>query len=82
MATTAASADARRHLRVPDMPACYSTVPVFTIDETAKTATFVFHPTTPDYSFFGGNAEVLKNGNVEYARMRVHGPSGEQRRDL
>ena len=48
------------------LPACYSTVPVFTIDETAKTATFVIHPTTPDYSFFGGNAEVLKNGNVEY----------------
>ena len=46
--------------------ACYSTAPVFTIDETAKTATFVINPTTPDYSFFGGNAEVLKNGNVEY----------------
>jgi arylsulfate sulfotransferase len=46
--------------------ACYSTVPLFTIDETAKTATLSFNPTTPDYSFFGGNAEVLKNGNVEY----------------
>ncbi|MGC1620311.1 MAG: aryl-sulfate sulfotransferase [Candidatus Acidiferrum sp.] len=45
---------------------CFSTVPVFTIDETAKTATFVINPTTPDYSYFGGNAEVLKNGNVEY----------------
>jgi hypothetical protein len=30
------------------------------------TATLSFNPTTPDYSFFGGNAEVLKNGNVEY----------------
>lgn len=46
--------------------ACYSTVPLFNIDETAKTATFVIHPTTPDYSFFGGNAETLKNGNVEF----------------
>jgi arylsulfate sulfotransferase len=46
--------------------ACYSTVPVFSIDETAKTATFVINPTTHDYSNFGGNAEVLQNGNVEY----------------
>jgi hypothetical protein len=36
------------------------------LDETAMTATLAFHPTTPDYSVFGGNAEVLKNGNVEY----------------
>ncbi len=47
-------------------PACFSTVPIFNIDEAAKTATLVMNPTTPDYSFFGGNAQVLKNGNVEY----------------
>jgi hypothetical protein len=51
---------------VSGQPACFSTVPIFDIDETAKTATFVIHPTTPDYSFFGGSAQVLKNGNVEY----------------
>jgi arylsulfate sulfotransferase len=51
---------------VTNQPACFSTVPVLDIDETAKTATLTFHPTTPDYSYFGGNAEVLKNGNVEY----------------
>ncbi len=51
---------------VTGQPACFSTVPIFDIDETAKTATFSFHQTTPDYSFFGGNAETLKNGNVEY----------------
>jgi arylsulfate sulfotransferase len=51
---------------VAGQPACYSTVPLLNLDETAKTATLAFHPTTPDYSFFGGNAEVLKNGNVEY----------------
>jgi arylsulfate sulfotransferase len=51
---------------VTGQPACFSTVPLFNLDETAKTATFAFHPTTPTYSFFGGNAEVLKNGNVEY----------------
>jgi hypothetical protein len=44
---------------------CYSTVPLLDLDETAKTATLTFNPTTA-YSFFGGNAEVLKNGNVEY----------------
>jgi len=48
------------------LPACYSTVPVFTIDETAKTATFVVHPQTEDYSYFGGNAEVLANNDLEY----------------
>jgi len=48
------------------LPACYSTVPLLNIDETAMTATQTFHPTTPDYSFFGGNAQLLKNGNVEF----------------
>jgi arylsulfate sulfotransferase len=47
-------------------PCLYSTVTLFQIDETAKTATLAFHPTAPAFSNFGGNAEVLKNGNVEY----------------
>jgi len=51
---------------VAGQPACYSTVPVFNIDETALTATLAFNPTTVDYSWFGGNAEVLQNGDVEY----------------
>lgn len=51
---------------VTGQPACFSTVPLLDIDEAAKTATLAFHPTAPTYSFFGGNAEVLKNGNVEY----------------
>lgn len=51
---------------VAGQPACYSTVPILQLDETAKTATLAFHPTTPDYSTFGGNAEVLENGNVEF----------------
>jgi arylsulfate sulfotransferase len=51
---------------VTGQPNCFSTVPVFDIDESAKTATFVVNPTTQDYSFFGGNAETLKNGNLEY----------------
>jgi arylsulfate sulfotransferase len=47
-------------------PSCYSTVQVLTLDETAKTATFNFHVTAPTYSFFGGNAEVLQNGDLEF----------------
>ncbi len=47
-------------------PACYSTVPLLNLDETAMTATMVFNPTTVNYSYFGGNAEVLANGDVEY----------------
>ena len=30
------------------------------------TATLTWNLTAPHYSFFGGNAAVLKNGNVEY----------------
>ena len=45
---------------------CFSTVPTLNLDETAMTATLVFNPTTPDYSWFGGNAQTLTNGNVEY----------------
>jgi arylsulfate sulfotransferase len=51
---------------VAGQPGCYSTVPIFNLDETAKTATLAFRASTPNYVFFGGNAEVLQNGNVEY----------------
>jgi arylsulfate sulfotransferase len=48
-------------------PSClYSTVPVLQIDEAAKTATMQFHYTTPNYSYFGGNAEQLSNGDIEF----------------
>jgi arylsulfate sulfotransferase len=48
-------------------PAClYSTVPLLSLDETAKTATLTFHVTAPTYSFFGGNNALLKNGDVEF----------------
>jgi hypothetical protein len=49
-------------------PCLYSTVPVFKIDESAKTATLTFHQMVPpaQYNFFGGNTEQLANGNVEY----------------
>ena len=51
---------------VTGQPACFSTTSLFDLDETAMTAKLAFHPTNPDYTFFGGNAEVLKNGNVEF----------------
>jgi len=44
----------------------HSDVDVFTIDETAKTATLTFLEKLSNYSFYGGNAEVLTNGNIEY----------------
>jgi arylsulfate sulfotransferase len=48
-------------------PTCpYSTAQVFTINESAMTATFDFFDITPAYSFFGGNEQVLGNGNVEF----------------
>ncbi|HTW44795.1 MAG TPA: aryl-sulfate sulfotransferase [Acidobacteriaceae bacterium] len=49
-------------------PACYSTIPVFQIDESAKTATLTFHLIVPPnlYNNWGGNAEQLANGDVEY----------------
>jgi arylsulfate sulfotransferase len=45
---------------------CYSTVPLLNIDETAMTATLTFHTNAPFYSFFGGNTEVLPNGDIEF----------------
>lgn len=55
--------------RSADAPPCaYSTVPIYQIDEAAKTATLTFHQIVPTnlYSNFGGSANVLANGNVEY----------------
>jgi arylsulfate sulfotransferase len=51
---------------VTGQPLCFTTVPLLQLNEATMTATLAFHPTAPDYSFFGGNAEVLTNGNVEY----------------
>jgi arylsulfate sulfotransferase len=46
---------------------CYSTVPVLEINENAMTATLVKHyiPSPNQFSFFGGNAELLANGDIE-----------------
>jgi hypothetical protein len=53
-------------------PACnYSTVPLFQIDENARTAAIAFHDKLPVFSFFGGYAQMLPNGNIEFDECAV-----------
>jgi arylsulfate sulfotransferase len=48
-------------------PACYSRVPIFQLDESAKTATLEWVDNlSPVYSFWGGTGRVLANGDVEF----------------
>lgn len=48
-------------------PVClYSTAEQLQLDENAKTATITFHDFPNLYSFFGGDAQVLANGDAEY----------------
>jgi hypothetical protein len=46
---------------------CYSTMPVLELNESNRTATMVTHYVPPPsyYSFFGGNAELLDNNDIE-----------------
>lgn len=49
-------------------PTClYSTAPVLEVDETAMTATLLsnYTPAASFYSFFGGNVDLLANGDME-----------------
>lgn len=45
---------------------CYSTVPVLELNESNMTATMVVHYVTPpsDFTFFGGNAELLADDHI------------------
>ena len=46
---------------------CDSRVPILHVDETAKTADITWvDKLAPTFSFFGGSARLLKNGNVEF----------------
>jgi hypothetical protein len=54
---------------------CYSRVPLFEIDESARTATILWQDTLSMFSFFGGNAEVLPNGNSEFDETASGGAS-------
>ena len=49
-------------------PCAYSTIPIWQIDESAKTASLIFHQKLPTnlFSNFGGSTNPLANGNVEY----------------
>lgn len=47
-------------------PACYSRVPIFQINETAKTADIVWLDPSIGYSDFGGYVQPLANGDVEF----------------
>ena len=51
----------------PATPECYSTMPVIEINENNMTATLLhnYDPGDIDFSFFGGNAEQLANGDFE-----------------
>lgn len=61
-------------------PCLYSTVPVLQVNETAKTATLLSHYIVPTnlYNFFGGNAEMLPNGNIEADLCGVSGAPNSQ----
>jgi len=50
----------------PTTPTCYSTVPVLELNENNMTATLVTHYQPPPsyFTFFGGNAELLANGDI------------------
>jgi len=48
-------------------PACYSRIPIFQIDESAKTATLEWVDNlSPIYSYWGGNSRLLANGDMEF----------------
>ena len=49
-----------------DAAPCYTTVPIYRIDEKAKTATLVFQDVFPKiFSIWGGGVQNLPNGDVE-----------------
>jgi arylsulfate sulfotransferase len=51
----------------PTTTPCDSRVPILHLDETAKTADITWiDKLAPSFSFFGGSARLLKNGNVEF----------------
>ncbi|MGC1872050.1 MAG: aryl-sulfate sulfotransferase, partial [Acidobacteriaceae bacterium] len=61
-------------------PCLYSTVPVLQLNETAMTATLETHQILPAnlYNSFGGNAQMLPNGNLEYDLCGLPGAPNSQ----
>ena len=57
-------------------PACYSRVPIYQIDETAKTATLEWVDNlSPVFVQFGGSARLLANGDIEFAECETTSPA-------
>jgi arylsulfate sulfotransferase len=56
----------------------YTTIPVYQIDERAKTATLKFRHQLPAdlYNYFGGSMELLPNGHIEYDLCGLITPGG------
>ena len=54
-------------------PACYSTVPIYQVDEVNHTATVVWRDTLPFFSSSVGNMQVLGNGDVWFDAGSVNG---------
>ena len=52
----------------PGDPNCYTTVPVLSVNESAKTATIIWRQIQPadKFSVWGGGTTALANGNLEY----------------
>ena len=51
----------------PSSTSCYSTMPLLELNESTMTATMITHYVPPDtyFSFFGGNAELMGNNDIE-----------------
>jgi hypothetical protein len=61
----------------PSTTPCASRVPILHVDEIAKTADITFvDKLAPVFSFFGGSARLLKNGNVEFDECAAAVPPG------
>ncbi|MDE1178576.1 MAG: aryl-sulfate sulfotransferase [Edaphobacter sp.] len=58
---------------------CYTTVPILSINESAKTATIVYRDTLPtsQYSSWGGGSTQLANGNLEFDLCSQDGYNSE-----
>ena len=57
-------------------PACYTRVPIYQIDESAKTATLQWVANlSPLFVFFGGSAHLLANGNIAFAESATTTPA-------
>ncbi len=67
---------------VTGQPACYSTVPLLNLDETAMTATLAFHPTTQQYSLFRRQRRGSRERRRGIRRMRLDSLSGAECRRL